>query len=82
MKGNLFTNNDFSTDIKTKIDNLDNALTPYLETHTHPRQPKVFIFIILILLLAVLVILQILLINILCATVLYLKPFSINQLMY
>ena len=33
MKGNLFTNNDFSTDIKTKIDNLDNALTPYLETH-------------------------------------------------
>ena len=34
MKGNLFTNNDFSTDIKTKIDNLDNALTPYLETHT------------------------------------------------
>ena len=34
MKGNLFINNDFSTDIKTKIDNLDNALTPYLETHT------------------------------------------------
>ena len=34
MKGNLFTNNDFSTDIKTKIDNLDNALTPYLETYT------------------------------------------------
>ena len=34
MKGNLFTNNDFSTDIKPKIDNLDNALTPYLETHT------------------------------------------------
>ena len=34
MKGNLFTNNVFSTDIKTKIDNLDNALTPYLETHT------------------------------------------------
>ena len=34
MKGNLFTNNDFSTDIKTKTDNLDNALTPYLETHT------------------------------------------------
>ena len=25
MKGNLFTNNDFSTDIKTKTDNLDNA---------------------------------------------------------
>ena len=34
MKGNLFTNNVFSTDIETKIDNLDNALTPYLETHT------------------------------------------------
>ena len=34
MKGNLFTNNDCSTDIKTKIDNLDNALTPYLATHT------------------------------------------------
>ena len=34
MKGNLFTNNGFSTDIKTKTDNLDNALTPYLETHT------------------------------------------------
>ena len=34
MKGNLYVNNDFSTDIKTKIDNLDNALTPYLETHT------------------------------------------------
>ena len=34
MKGNLFTNNDFSTDIKTRIDNLDTALTPYLETHT------------------------------------------------
>ena len=34
MRGNLFTNNDFSTDIKTTIDNLDNALTPYLETHT------------------------------------------------
>ena len=34
MKGNLFTNNDFSTDIKAKIDNLDNSLTPYLETYT------------------------------------------------
>ena len=34
MKGNLYVNNDFSTYIKTKIDNLDNALTPYLETYT------------------------------------------------
>ena len=34
MKGNLFTNNDFSREIKTKIDNLDNAITPYLETYT------------------------------------------------
>ena len=34
MKGNLYVNNGFSTDIKTKIDNLDNALTPYLETYT------------------------------------------------
>ena len=37
MKGNLFTNNDFSTDIKTKIDTLNtsmNGLEPYLETYT------------------------------------------------
>ena len=37
MKGNLFTNNDFSTDIKTKIDNIStsiNGLEPYLETYT------------------------------------------------
>ena len=37
MKGNLFTNNDFSTDIKTKIDNTNtsiNGLEPYLETYT------------------------------------------------
>ena len=37
MKGNLFTNNDFSTDIKTKIDNINtsiNGLEPYLETYT------------------------------------------------
>ena len=37
MKGNLFTNNDFSTDIKTKNDNIKtsiNGLEPYLETHT------------------------------------------------
>ena len=36
MKGNLFTNNDFSTDIKTKIDNINtsiNGLEPYLETY-------------------------------------------------
>ena len=37
MKGNLFTNNDFSTDIKAKIDNINtsiNGLEPYLETYT------------------------------------------------
>ena len=37
MKGHLFTNNDFSTDIKTKIDNINtsiNGLEPYLETCT------------------------------------------------
>ena len=37
MKGNLFTNNDFSTDIKTKIDSINtsiNGLEPYLETYT------------------------------------------------
>ena len=37
MKGNLFTNNDFSTDIKTKNDNINtsiNGLEPYLETYT------------------------------------------------
>ena len=37
MKGNLITNNDFSTDIKTKIDNINtsiNGLEPYLETYT------------------------------------------------
>ena len=37
MKGNLFTNNDFSTDIKTKIYNINtsiNGLEPYLETYT------------------------------------------------
>ena len=37
MKGNLFTNNDFSTDVKTKIDNINtsiNGLEPYLETYT------------------------------------------------
>ena len=37
MKGNLFTNNDFSLDIKTKIDNINtsiNGLEPYLETYT------------------------------------------------
>ena len=37
MKGNLFTNNDFSTDIKTKKDNINtsiNGLEPYLETYT------------------------------------------------
>ena len=37
MKGNLFTNNDFSTDIKIKIDNINtsiNGLEPYLETYT------------------------------------------------
>ena len=37
MKGNLFTNNDFSTVIKTKIDNINtsiNGLEPYLETYT------------------------------------------------
>ena len=37
MKGNLFTNNDFSTDIKTQIDNINtsiNGLEPYLETYT------------------------------------------------
>ena len=37
MKGKLFTNNDFSTDIKTKIDNINtsiNGLEPYLETYT------------------------------------------------
>ena len=37
MKGNLFTNNDVSTDIKTKIDNINtsiNGLEPYLETYT------------------------------------------------
>ena len=37
MKGNLFTNNDFSTDIKTKIDNINtsiNGLEPYLEAYT------------------------------------------------
>ena len=37
MKGNLFTNNDFSTDIKTKIDNINtsiNGIEPYLETYT------------------------------------------------
>ena len=37
IKGNLFTNNDFSTDIKTKIDNINtsiNGLEPYLETYT------------------------------------------------
>ena len=37
MKGNLFTNNDFSTDIKTKTDNINtsiNGLEPYLETYT------------------------------------------------
>ena len=37
MKGSLFTNNDFSTDIKTKIDNINtsiNGLEPYLETYT------------------------------------------------
>ena len=37
LKGNLFTNNDFSTDIKTKIDNINtsiNGLEPYLETYT------------------------------------------------
>ena len=37
MKGHLFTNNDFSTDIKTKIDNINtsiNGLEPYLETYT------------------------------------------------
>ena len=37
MKGNLFANNDFSTDIKTKIDNINtsiNGLEPYLETYT------------------------------------------------
>ena len=38
MKGVLFfTNNDFSTDIKTQIDNINtsiNGLEPYLETHT------------------------------------------------
>ena len=36
MKGHLFTNNDFSTDIKTKIDNINtsiNGLEPYLETY-------------------------------------------------
>ena len=82
MKGNLFTNIDSSTDIQIKIDNLDNALTPYLETHTHPRQLKVFMFIILILLLVLLAMLQILLTNTLCATVLYQKPYSINQLTY
>ena len=35
MKGNLFTNNDFSTDIKTKIDNINtsiNGLEPYLDS--------------------------------------------------
>ena len=37
MKGNVFTNNDFSTDIKTKIDNINtsiNGLEPNLETYT------------------------------------------------
>ena len=37
MKGNLFTNNDFSADIKTKIHNINtsiNGLEPYLETYT------------------------------------------------
>ena len=37
MKGNLFTNNDFSADIKTKIDNINssiNGLETYLETYT------------------------------------------------
>ena len=37
MKGNVLTNNDFSTDIKTKIDNINtsiNGLEPYLETYT------------------------------------------------
>ena len=37
MKGNLCTNNDFSTDIKTTIDNINtsiNGLEPYLETYT------------------------------------------------
>ena len=37
MKGNLFTNNDFSTDIKTKIDNINTSITglePYLELYT------------------------------------------------
>ena len=37
MKGNLFTNNDFSTDIQTNIDNIStsiNGLEPYLETYT------------------------------------------------
>ena len=63
MKGNLFTNNDFSTDIKTTIDNINtsiNGLEPYLET----MQQKVFIYIILILLLLALVILLMPVINI------------------
>ena len=37
MKGNLFTNNDFSTDIKTKIDNINTSISglePYLEPYT------------------------------------------------
>ena len=46
MKGNLFTNNDFSTDIKTKIDNINtsiNGLEPYLETYTPDATQGVYI---------------------------------------
>ena len=81
MKGNLFTNNDFSTDIKAKIDNLDNSLTPYLETYT-PTATEGFYIHHPNLSLVVLVILLILLISILCVMVLYQKPYSINQLTY
>ena len=48
----------------------------------HQMLQKVYIWCIISLLLLVLAILLILLINILCATVLYQKPYSINQLMY
>ena len=67
MKGNLFTNNDLSTDIKTKIDNINtsiNGLEPYLETYTPDATQGFFIYIILILLLLALVILLMLLTNI------------------
>ena len=47
MKGHLFTNNDFSTDIKTKIDNINtsiNGLEPYLETYTPDATDGFYIY--------------------------------------